>query len=328
MLEALTEIDKIRIAFSQDGKHILNITIAIIMFGVALELNPKDFVTLFKKPKPALVGILSQFVLMPLLTFLLALSMQNFITPTIGLGMILVAACPGGNVSNFMSAMAKGNLALSVSLTTFSSIGGLVLTPFNFAFWGNLYINSSNSVASAELVKSLNIDPIEVLQTMVLILGAPLVLGVLINRFFPGFTTRFLVAIKRFSIVAFIGIIVVIFVKNYDLFVNYIQYIFFIVLVHNALALAIGYYSAKAFGLNHQIRKTIAIETGIQNSGLALALLFNPAIFPEDLAIGGMTFIAAWWGVWHIVSGLSIAGWWSGFKLSAEPKTATSQELL
>ena len=82
--------------------------------------------------------------------------------------------------------------------------------------------------------------------------------------------------------------------------------------MHNALALAIGgYYTGKAFGLSHQDRKTIAIETGIQNSGLALALLFNPAVFPQDLAIGGMAFIAAWWGVWHIISGLTIASFWT-----------------
>ena len=312
MLEALQEIDSIRLNFSSDGRIFLNLTIAFIMFGIALELKPSDFLKLLKSPKPAFVGILSQFLLMPLLTFIIAVLLGGFITPTIGTGMILVASCPGGNVSNFISSLAKGNVALSVSLTAFSSLGGLILTPFNFAFWGNLYMKFGAVQANSALVQDLQVDVMDVLQTIILILGVPLVIGAFVNLKFPGFTAKIVHWITRFSIVAFIALIVIIFASNFDLFLKYIKYIFFIVLVHNALALLMGYYAGKAFGLVHQDRKTIAIETGIQNSGLALALLFNPAIFPQDLAIGGMAFIAAWWGVWHIISGLTIASVWSG----------------
>lgn len=317
-METLLEIDNIVLDFSNEGKNLLNLTIAFIMFGVALELKLEDFKKLMKQPKPALIGILSQFIMMPLLTFLLVFSLQSWITPTIGLGMILVAACPGGNISNFMSALAKGNVALSVSLTAFSSFAGIVLTPFNFAFWGNLYMKVCATDASTELVRSLNIDALEVLQTIAVILGIPLLLGVAFSHKFPELTNKILVSIKRLSIFAFIAIIVLIFTKNFDTFLTYIKFIFFIVLVHNALALLMGYNLARLFKLDHKTRKTVAIETGIQNSGLALALLFNPAIFPADLAVGGMTFIAAWWGVWHIISGLTVAGFWSGFSLKSE----------
>ena len=315
MIETLQEIDNVVLNFSSEGKHMLNLTIAFIMFGVALELDLDDFRKLFKSPKPAIVGIVSQFVLMPLLTFLLAMSFQSFITPTIGLGMILVASCPGGNISNFMSSLAKGNVALSVSLTAFSSIACIILTPFNFAFWGGLYMEYGTTAAASEMVRNLDIDVWEVLQTIVIILGIPLVLGILTHRKLPKLTKRTLIPIKRLSIFAFLAIIVIIFTKNFDLFLTYIQYIFFIVLIHNALALAMGYFFAKSTGLEHKTRKTVAIETGIQNSGLALALLFNPDLFPPTLAVGGMTFIAAWWGVWHIISGLTMAGIWSGFSL-------------
>lgn len=316
MIEALQEIDLIRLNFSEEGKTFLNLTIAFIMFGVALEIKPTDFRDILKKPKPVFVGILSQFLLMPLLTFSLALSLQDFITPTIGLGMILVAACPGGNISNFISSLARGNVALSVSLTAFSSLGGLILTPFNFTFWGNLYTRFYQGNVESELVRQLNIDVIDVLQTIAIILGVPLLLGILFARYFPKIQERILIPIKRLSIFIFIALIVIIFTKNLDTFISYIQYIFFIVLVHNALALTMGFYTGKAFGLDHRNAKTISIETGIQNSGLALALLFSPSIFPTHLATGGMTFIAAWWGVWHIVAGLSLAGIWTGFKLS------------
>ena len=317
MIEALQEIDSIRLNFNNDGRLFLNLTIAFIMFGIALELKPDDFKKLFRSPKPALVGILSQFLLMPLLTFLLASALGDFITPTIGMGMILVSACPGGNISNFISSLAKGNVALSVSLTAFSSLGGPFLTPFNFAFWGNLYLEFGAKTADNALVQSLSVDAVDVLQTIVMILGIPLVLGIFVNLKFPRFTESVVQWIKRFSILVFIALIAIIFGSNFDLFLKYIKYIFLIVLVHNALALTMGFYTGRLFGLAQRESKTIAIETGIQNSGLALALLFNPDVFPQDLPIGGMAFIAAWWGVWHIISGLTIAGFWSGFSLKS-----------
>jgi BASS family bile acid:Na+ symporter len=315
MLETLMKIDEVRLNFSDDNKLLLNLAIAFIMFGVSLELKPADFKRLVRQPRPVMVGLVSQFLVMPLLTFLLAISLKNYLTPTVGLGMILVAACPGGNISNFISSLARGNIALSVSLTAFSTLGGLILTPFNFAFWGNLFMKVYATGNTSTFLRPLEIDPFDVLQTIFLILGIPLILGILFHLRFPKITEKILIPIKRFSILAFASMIAIIFAKNFDLFIAYIPLIFLIVLVHNLLALSAGYYFAAAFRLPKQERKTISIETGIQNSGLALALLFNPLIFPEELAIGGMAFIAAWWGVWHIIAGLSIAGYWSGFSL-------------
>lgn len=315
MIEALQEIDTVRLNFNSDGRMFLNLTIAFIMFGIALELKIDDFKKLIKSPKPAFVGVLSQFLLMPALTFLIAVALGDIITPTIGMGMILVAACPGGNVSNFISSLSKGNVALSVSLTAFSSIGGLLLTPFNFAFWGNLYLKFGTHAKASNLVQNLQVDVVDVLQTIVMILGIPLIIGITVNSKFPRFTEAIVDWIKKLSIIIFIALIGIIFASNFELFLKYIQYIFLLVLIHNALALTMGYFTGKLFGLVHRDRKTIAIETGIQNSGLALALLFNPSVFPQDLAIGGMAFIAAWWGVWHIISGLTIASFWGGFSL-------------
>jgi len=331
MLETLQEIDNIRLDFSNEGRHLLNITIAFIMFGVALELRIEDFKLLLRSPKPAIVGIVSQFVVMPFLTFCFVIILKDYITPTIGLGMILVAACPGGNVSNFISALAKGNIALSVSLTAFSSMAGLILTPLNFALWGNLYMNFYNNHAAAGLVRDLHIDPFSVLETIVIILGIPLILGVVFRAKFPKTTERIVISIKRLSIGFFLTLLVVLFYKNYEYFILYIQYVFLIVLIHNGIALASGYYSGKVMGLAERDCKTISIETGIQNSGLALALLFNPRIFPADLAVGGMAFVAGWWGLWHIFSGLTIAGVWSGFSLKSKtpevaPKYVSSDE--
>ena len=320
MFEAFQEMDNIRLNFSPDSLKVLNLTIAFIMFGVALELKAVHFKNLALNPKSAVIGAISQFVLMPAMTFVLAITFRNFITPTIGLGMILVASCPGGNVSNFFSSLARGNVALSVSLTAISDFGALIITPFNFFFWGTAFTKVYSLLSAAEYVRPLEIPFVHVFQTIIILLGIPLMLGMLVNYFFPKFTAIILVHVKRLSLVAFTAIIVVMFLKNWDYFLEYVKYIFLIVLIHNALALSMGYGFASLFRRPFRDRKTISIETGIQNSALALLLLFNPKIFPPELAVGGMAFIAAWWGLWHLIAGIIMGGIWSGFKLA--PKQA------
>ena len=323
MFEAFQEMDNIRLNFSPDSLKILNFTIAFIMFGVALELKAVHFKNLALNPKSAVIGAISQFILMPAMTFILAITFRNFITPTIGLGMILVASCPGGNVSNFFSSLARGNVALSVSLTAISDFGALIITPFNFFFWGTAFTKVYALLSASEYLRPLEIPFIHVLQTIIILLGIPLTIGMLFNYFFPKITDKILVHVKRLSLLAFAAIIVVMFLKNWDYFLEYVKYIFLIVLIHNAIALSMGYGFASLFRRPFRDRKTISIETGIQNSALALLLLFNPNIFPPELAVGGMAFIAAWWGLWHLIAGMIMGGIWSGFKL-APKKTAVA----
>lgn len=323
MFESLQALDTVVIDFNAKSQFVLNFAIAFIMFGVALELKLEHFTSLIKNPKAPIVGAISQFVMMPLLTVGLAILLKDYITMTVGLGMILVASCPGGNISNFMCSLAKGNVALSVSLTAVSDLGALILTPFNFAFWGNIFVTVYNASQAADLVQPLYIDPIHVFITIFWILGVPLALGLFVNRKFPVFTLKIIIWMKRASIAIFIAILLIIFIKNFDLFLQHIKYIFLIVLVHNALAFLMGYNFARLFKLEKRDRKTVSIETGIQNSGLALALLFNPKIFDPNIAIGGMTFIAAWWGAWHIVSGLALSSYWGGFKLTKSKEIAS-----
>jgi BASS family bile acid:Na+ symporter len=325
MLESLQALDAVQIDFNTKSQLFLNFAIAFIMFGVALELKIDNFRDLFKNPKIPLIGAVSQFVLMPLMTTILVLLFKDYITMTVGLGMILVAACPGGNISNFICSLAKGNVALSVSLTAVSDLGALLLTPFNFAFWGNVFVWVYTASGQSDLVQPLEIEPLEVFSTVLFILGIPLALGLFVKHKFPKFTSNIVVFMKRASIAIFIAILAVIFIKNFDLFLKHIKYIALIVLIHNALAFMIGYNFARLFGLSKKDRKTISIETGIQNSGLALALLFNPKIFSPELAIGGMTFIAAWWGAWHIISGLSLAAYWSRDKQETVPESIVNE---
>jgi BASS family bile acid:Na+ symporter len=209
-----------------------------------------------------------------------------------------------------MSQFSKANTELSISLTAVSTALSTILTPFNFALWGGFYVNFVNNRA-ANALQVLHIDNLQMFETVFLLLGVPLVLGILTVKFLPKIAEKLKKPMQYFSILFFVAMVVMAFSNNLDLFLKYIVFVFVLVFIHNAVALGTGYGLASVFRLPDIDRRTLAIETGIQNSGLGLVLLFNPKIFPPDMAIGGMLFITAWWGIWHIISGLSISFFWS-----------------
>jgi BASS family bile acid:Na+ symporter len=263
------------------------------------------FKTAFAHPKAVLTGFCSQEVLLPAVTFALVCVFGSYLTATVALGAILVACCPGGNISNFISSISRGNIELSVSLTAISTVLAVVITPLNFSLWGNWYI------ANSEYVRELEIPISQVFYTLFFIIGLPLGLGVLCSSKLPVVTKKIAKPIQNISMLIFMGMVIVAFAANFDYFCRYIHYILLIVLVHNGMAFATGYCAAWGAGLNMRDRRTITIETGIQNSGLALMLIFNPAIFPPEMKTGGMAYMAGWWGIWHIISGLSLSALWN-----------------
>jgi BASS family bile acid:Na+ symporter len=307
MFEALEPLEHVRLNFSQDGLHFLNAALAIIMFGVALTIKLDDFKMIVVKPKPVIAGYLAQFFLLPAITFGLILLIKP--TPSVALGMLLVAACPGGNISNFLSSLARGNTALSVTLTALATLSAIFMTPFNFALWGGWYVKYYNN-HGGNFLRPLVIDSGHMFTTVFIILGIPVIAGVLFARYFPSLTGKITRPIKQFSVVFFLAVVVIMLWKNLGQFFQSIHLIFIIVLLHNVLALGTGYMFASLLKTQRRDRRSITIETGIQNSGLALALMFNPKIFPVDFELGGMAVIAAWWGIWHIISGLSLAWFW------------------
>jgi BASS family bile acid:Na+ symporter len=310
MYEQLLRLDDIRINFSAGGMHAVNIILAFVMFGVALGIRVQMFKNILRYPKSAIWGLFSQLIALPAVTFLLVVIFSNFITPMVAMGMILVAACPGGNISNFMSQTSKANTELSISLTAFTTLTSTIMTPFNFSFWGGLYVNFINKQAGHAL-QELHIDNFQMVETVFILLGVPLLLGILTVKFLPKVAEKLKKPMQYFSILFFAAMVIMAFSNNFDLFLKYIFYIFILVFIHNLFALLTGYGIASLAKLPDPDRRTLTIETGIQNSGLGLILLFNPKIFPPDMAIGGMLFITAWWGIWHIISGLAISFYWS-----------------
>jgi BASS family bile acid:Na+ symporter len=301
------ELDQIALNFSETSLWILDITLCFIMFGVALHLTLADFRRVVSQPKAPIVGLLSQFLLLPALTWCLVQVVEP--CPSMALGMFLVAACPGGNISNFMTMLARGNVALSVSLSAVSTSLAVVFTPLNFAFWANLY------GPTQALLMSIDIDPVSIFVKILLILVFPLAAGMWVAAHWPRFTARIAGPLRTMSIFIFGGYVIAALAGNFDAFLQYAQYVILLVMAHNLLALLSGYGLAWVSGLAESERRSIAIETGIQNSGLALVLIFSPLFH----GMGGMAMVAAMWGLWHIISGLSLSRLWAMFEAKALP---------
>lgn len=309
--EVIRNLDALNVTMN-GGSTLLNIVLAFVMFGVALGIKPSTFVDIIKNPKSIITGIVCQLVLLPALTLCLIMICGHWISPMIALGMILVAACPGGNISNFITSLSRGNSELSVSLTAFNTAACVITTPLNFAFWGKLYLNFAGNHGIAALPE-LEIPLVEIFQSIFIIMGIPLVLGMLCGQYLPKVANILKKPLQYLSIAVFIAMVIIIFTGNLDVFMKCIRYIFLIVLLHNLVALGIGFGTSTLLKLPYKDRRTLTIETGIQNSGLGLILLLNPNIFPDTGAWannGGMLVITAWWGVWHIISGLTLAFLW------------------
>lgn len=312
--EQLATLDSVNLNLAGGTGLIMSIVLALIMFGIALGIKPETLKDVFVRPKSIITGVLLQWVGLPLITFLLIMALNPFLTPMVCLGMLLVASCPGGNISNFMSSLSKGNVELSVSMTAVTTVFAPAVTPFNFWFWGNLYLKYA-SLRGTLTIPHLEIPFSEIFKTVFIILGIPIVLGILFAHFFPKATEKIKKPFSIFSLAVFAVMVLGMFIPNWQIFVKYIVFIFILVLIHNACAFGTGALGSTLMKLPKRDRRSITIEVGIQNSGLGLTLLLNPAIFKPEIwnnpetgiLYGGMLFVTAWWGIWHIVSGLALS---------------------
>ncbi|MBZ0125537.1 MAG: symporter [Rhodocyclales bacterium] len=294
----MNEMDLVRLNFNPQSLWVLNFIIGLVMFGVALDLKVSDFKAVLVTPKPVLIGLAGQFVLLPAFTFLLVLAIRP--APSIALGMMLVAACPGGNISNFLAHYARGNTALSITMTAISTAVAIVMTPLNLSLWGSL-----NPETNA-ILRIVALDPLDMLLAVFLLLGLPMAVGMWVGHRFPAFVDKAHKPVKVFSLAVFGLFVIGALAANWRYFLDFVGFVVFAVFLHNALALLTGYFAARAAGLPERDRRAVSIEVGIQNSALGLILIFN---FFDGL--GGMAIVTAWWGIWHIVSGLTVATLWS-----------------
>jgi BASS family bile acid:Na+ symporter len=300
----MSGIDAVRLNFSPTTLYVLNAILGIVMFGVALELRAEDFRRVVERPRPVLIGLAGHYVVFPAFTYLLVLIIKP--PPSVALGMMLVASCPAGNISNFLVHLARGNTALSVSISSTSTVLSVIATPLVLRFWGSMY------PPTRFILRAVAVDPLEMFVTIFLLLGLPLAAGMFVQRRWPAFAARARTPMKRISIGIFVTFLILALVANWQYFVKYVGRVVLAVFLHNAVALTSGYWTAAAFGLPVRDRRAVSFEVGIQNSGLGLILVFT--FFG---GLGGMAIVAAWWGIWHVIAGLSLATYWSRRPLPA-----------
>ena len=291
-------VDSISLNFSPQSLQLLNIVLGIVVFGIAIDLKLADFQRVLQIPRAAVAGLGAQFLLLPAATFGLIQILRP--APEFALGMLLVSSCPGGNISNFVTHISKGNSALSVSMTAVSSLAAIIMTPLNFSFWGQL------DPQLAPLLQQVALNFPDMLKMVSIMLGLPLCAGMLLAAKQAAIADKLRQPLRWFSFIAFFGFVAAASANNLEAFQKYIGLAAGIVVLHNFLAFACGFGLARLCRLAEADTRAVTIEVGIQNSGLGLILIFN--FFG---GLGGMALIAATWGIWHIISGAMLAAYWS-----------------
>lgn len=291
-------VDDVVLTFTPGSLTLLNVVLGLIMLGIALDTAPSDFRVVAKHPKPFIIAILAQLLLLPVVTFALTLVLP--VTASMAMGMILVACCPPGNISQVLTHRAGGNVALSVSMTAVGNLVYIAAMPLSIAFWGALHPTART------VLEQVALEPVKMLLEIVLIIGLPFAVGLIVRAKLPRLAAKAHPFVRWFSLLALVGFIVVALVGNWSVFVQVLGIIVLVVTIHDAVALALGYGTAVVGGLGTRERKAMTFEVGIRNAGLGLGIVF--AFFD---GLGGMAIVAGWWGIWDIVAGLAVAGWWA-----------------
>ena len=276
---------------------VLSVVLATMVFSVALELQLDDFLRVARSPKAVVVGLVPQFILLPVATWAATLVLD--LPPNVEAAMILVAACPGGSLSNVVTHFGRGNTALSVSISAVASLIALFATPFNFSWM------VATNPATAGWLQTLNIDPSDIWISLFALLALPLALGLTLTRRLPDFSARIRKPLGNFSLIALLAFIVLGLIKERQLLTMGLLPTLGLVVAHNAIGLLMGWLTSGVMGLRTADRRAVTIEGGMQNAGLALGII--AVQFNADL---GMVIIASLWGIWHIVSGMSLALLW------------------
>nr|WP_262913624.1 bile acid:sodium symporter family protein [Rhizobium halophilum] len=273
--------------------------LAIIMFGMGLTISVDDFKEVVKRPVEVGIGVVSQFLIMPLLAVLLTRIIP--MSPEVAAGVILVGCCPGGTSSNVMTYLSKGDVALSVACTSVTTLAAPIITPFLVWMFASQY---------------LPVDAMAMFTSIVKVVLVPLALGFALQKLAPGLVRGALPVLPLVSVVGIVLIVAAVVGASKGAIAQSGLMIFAVVVLHNGLGYLLGFFAARAFGLSLAKRKAIAIEVGMQNSGLGAALA--NAYFSPVAAVPSAIF-----SVWHNISGALLANWFSGrsddVAVAAEP---------
>lgn len=288
----------INVAFSPASLLVLNGILALMIFGVSIGLRREDFARILRQPRAPVAGLIAQFILLPAASC--AITIIFNIPAELALGMILIASCPGGSFSNIMTWLAKASLPVSISMTAVSSLAAMVMTPLNFALYAQI------NPATRELMRQISIDSGNLLMLVALVLLLPMLLGMALGQRRPELAQRAEKPMRWVTLAVFLSFVVIAFQRNQALFMEYADRILLLVVGQNLLALLLGNLAGRLCRLPKGERRAVTMEIGIQNSALALSIIFT--FFPQA---GGMMLIAGFWSFWHLFSGLLLALYWS-----------------
>ena len=273
-------------AFLGFGSYI-TILLGVVMFGMGLTLKPVDFKIVLTRPLPVIVGVAAQFLIMPFAAFAIAYLLK--LPPELAAGLVLLGCVPGGTASNVMVYLAKGNLALSVAMTSLSTLMAPIMTPMLLLLLAGQW---------------LPVDPIAMFKSIIQVIIIPIALGFLVQRFFPAVVKKSITVVPLISVAAILIIVSAVTAANAQNIISSGFVVFLAVFLHNGFGLLLGYLTAMAMGLSENDRRAISIEVGMQNSGLGVALAtahFSPlAALPS-----------VWGAIWHNISGPILATIWS-----------------
>lgn len=265
----------------------ITILLGVVMFGMGLTLKPVDFKLVFTKPIPVIIGICAQYTIMPLVAFALAYLLR--LPPELAAGLVLLGSVPGGTASNVMVYLARGNVALSVAMTSLSTMMAPIMTPLLIYLLAGQW---------------LPVDPVAMFMSIIQVIIIPIILGFLIQKFFPVAVEKGVTVVPLISVAAILIIVAAVTAANAGNVVAAGFLVFIAVFLHNGFGLLLGYLVALMMGLGENERRAISIEIGMQNSGLGVALAtahFSPlAALPS-----------VWGAIWHNISGPILATYWA-----------------
>ncbi len=267
------------------GNVSINHLLMVVMFGMGLTMRQDDFIGVLRQPKAIAIGCAAQFVVMPLLAFMLS---KLFALPAeLAVGVMLVGTCPGGTSSNVMTYMARGDIALSVGMTTVSTLLAPILTPLLTWFY---------------LRTNVHVDAVGMFLSIIQVVIVPISLGFLINHYFGRYTERVVSVLPIISVVAICIIVGYVIDANDEKLMSCGLLIIAVVMLHNLLGYTLGFLIGRMIGLPDSKRNAIAIEVGMQNSGLATSLATTAFPALPLATVPGVVF-----SVWHNLSGAIVA---------------------
>jgi BASS family bile acid:Na+ symporter len=292
-----TALDDFQLDLGGASEIGMAVVLGVMMFSVALSLRVSHFSFFRTQPALYLSGVAAQIIGLPLLTLGLCFAINPH--PSVALGMILIACCPGGNTSNLIALFARANTALSVSLTATSSVFAAFVTPISILFWSGLY------PPTRALLTEIDIDVVDFLIQTLVILALPLLLGMLTAAYLPKLAKRIQTPLAIISGIGLLAIIVIASIRFAPAFLALGIGLFAIIILHNGLAFALGNLVARLVRADEPSRRALTIEVGIQNSGLGIVILLT-----QLGGVGGAGAVAGLWGIWHLIAGTSLAAYW------------------